>query len=111
MQAHLISKKKDFMQIQIDGDTSTLLIPLRNELLSDNAVSLANYNIRHPELDLPIFNIKVNSGKPQNALKKGCKSLSKQCRDFLAEFERQAEEVYDESARIPRPPQTFNKML
>ena len=90
MKVNLISKEKDFMQVQMDGDTDTLLIPLRNELLSDNAVSFANYNIRHPKLDLPVFNIKVKSGKPQNALKKGCKSLSKQYRDLLTNFEKQS---------------------
>ena len=90
MQVNLISKKKDFINIQIEGETDSILIPLRNELLSDNAVEYANYNSRHPKLDLPVFNIKVKSGKPQNALKKGCKSLSKQYRDILDAFERQS---------------------
>ncbi|MCK5772575.1 MAG: DNA-directed RNA polymerase subunit L [Thermoplasmata archaeon] len=90
MQVILIEKGKNSMKMQIEGEGETMLIPLRNQLIKDSAVDFANYNIRHPKLDIPIFNFVVNSGKPQNALKKASKALSNQYKDMLKQIKKQS---------------------
>ena len=90
MQVILLEKGKNSMKMQIEGEGETMLVPLRNQLITDSAVNFANYNIRHPKLDIPIFNFVVNSGKPQNALKKASKALSNQYKDMLKQFQKQS---------------------
>lgn len=90
MQIILNKKEKSYMEFEFDEESETLLIPLRNQLLFDNTVEYANYNINHPTLDRPQFYLKVKSGKPQNALKKSAKALSNKYRDMLQQFQRQS---------------------
>jgi len=89
MKVLINSKEKDYMEFQIEGESETILIPLRNQLICDDSVEFVNYNIRHPKLDTPTFYVKVSSGKPQNALKKATKALSNQFRDMLTEIQKQ----------------------
>lgn len=90
MQVELINKEKDSLELKIHEEGETLLIPLKNQLLSDEAVDYSNYNIRHPKLDTQIFYLKVRSGKPQNALKKAAKALSNTYKEMLGQFSRQS---------------------
>lgn len=90
MNVELLEKQKDGMELQIFDEGETILIPLKNQLLSDDAVDFANYNVRHPKLDTPVFYFKVGSGKPQNALKKASKALSNTYKDMLTQFEKQS---------------------
>lgn len=90
MKVELISKEKDSMELKIHDEGETLLIPLKNQLLFDNAVEFANYNVRHPKLDVPPFYFKVASGKPQNAIKKACKALSNNFKEMQTQFDKQS---------------------
>lgn len=90
MQVELIKKEKDSMELKVHEEGETILIPLKNQLLEDKAVSYANYNVRHPKLDIPPFYFEVNSGKPQNALKKACKALSNNYKEMLEQFTKQS---------------------
>jgi DNA-directed RNA polymerase subunit L len=67
-----------------------MFIPLKNQLLSDGAIEYANYNVRHPKLDTPVFYLQVRSGKPQNAFKKAAKALSNTYKDMLVQFNKQS---------------------
>jgi DNA-directed RNA polymerase subunit L len=49
-------------------------------------VEEVKYHRKHPQIDLPIIYVKVTKGKPQNALKKAAKALSKEYRDALEEL-------------------------
>jgi DNA-directed RNA polymerase subunit L len=88
MKVNLIKKDKDYIEFQLEGASETMLIPLRNQLLTDESVEFANYNIRHPRLDTPIFYVGVSSGKPQNAMKKATKSLSNQFKEMLTQIQK-----------------------
>jgi DNA-directed RNA polymerase subunit L len=88
MKVNLIKKDKDYIEFQLEGASETMLIPLRNQLLTDESVEFANYNIRHPRLDTPIFYVRVSSGKPQNAMKKATKSLSNQFKEMLTQIQK-----------------------
>lgn len=88
MKVNLLKKDKDYMEFQLEGASETMLIPLRNQLLADDSVEFANYNVRHPRLDTPVFYVKVSSGKPQNAMKKATKSLSNQFKEMLTQIQK-----------------------
>ncbi|HHD16887.1 MAG TPA: DNA-directed RNA polymerase subunit L [Euryarchaeota archaeon] len=90
MKLELISKEKNSMELKIHDEGESLLIPLKNQLLSDEVVEYANYNVRHPKLDTPPFYFKVRSGKPQNALKKACRALSNTYKEMLVQFQKQS---------------------
>ncbi len=90
MQVDLVSKEKDSMELKFLEEGETLLIPLKNQLLEDTAVAYANYNIKHPQLDIPPFYFKVRTGKPQNALKKACKALSNTFKEMNGQFTKQS---------------------
>lgn len=88
MKVNILKKDKDYMEFQLEGASETLLIPLRNQLLTDDSIDFANYNIRHPRLDTPVFYVRVSSGKPQNAMKKATKSLSNQFKEMLTQIQK-----------------------
>jgi len=90
MQVELLTKEKDSMELKIHDEGETLLIPLKNQLLSDKAVEFANYNVRHPKLDVAPFHFKVSSGKPQNAIKKACKALSNNFKEMQTQLAKQS---------------------
>jgi DNA-directed RNA polymerase subunit L len=90
MQVDLLKKEKDTLELKISGEGETMLIPLKNQLLSDDATEYANYNVRHPQLDTPVFYLQVRSGKPQNAFKKAAKALSNTYKDMLTQFNKQS---------------------
>jgi len=86
----LLQKGKDTLELKIKVEGETLLVPLKNQLLSDEAIEFANYNVRHPKLDTPVLYLKVRSGKPQNAFKKASKALSNTYKEMLGQFNRQS---------------------
>ena len=90
MQVELLKKEKDVFELEILGEGETMFIPLKNQLLSDNAIRYANYNVKHPQLDNPVFYLEVKSGKPQNAFKKAAKALSNSYKEMLSQFKKQS---------------------
>ncbi len=83
MRLKLIEKGKDFMEVEISEPDDTLIQPFIHQLLKMAEVEEVKYHREHPQIDLPRIYVRVNKGKPQNALKKAAKALSKQYRDAL----------------------------
>ena len=83
MKAKLIDKGKDYIHIEISEPDNTLIQPFVHQLLEMEEVEEVKYHKVHPEMDLPQIYVRVNKGKPQNALKKALKALSKEYRDAL----------------------------
>ena len=84
MKAKLIDKGKDFIHIEISEPDDTIIQPFVHQLLKMEEVEEVKYHKVHPEMDLPEIYVRVKNGKkPQNALKKALKALSKEYRDAL----------------------------
>ena len=83
MKAKLIEKGKDFIHIEISEPNDTVIQPFVHQLLKMDEVEEVKYHKVHPDMDLPEIYVKVKKGKPQNALKKALKALSKEYRDAL----------------------------
>ncbi|MCL4341163.1 MAG: DNA-directed RNA polymerase subunit L [Candidatus Thermoplasmatota archaeon] len=73
----VLEKEKDSITLEMMNYDNTLLRPLMDEILKDEQVKEARYFIKHPIIDNPKIFIKVKSGKPQAALKRSVKRLSK----------------------------------
>lgn len=76
-QFRVVSKEKNSIVFEMLNYDNTLLRPLVEELLSDEQVEESRYYIKHPVIDNPQIYIKVKTGKPQAALKRSLKKLSK----------------------------------
>lgn len=73
----VISKEKDSITLEMLNYDNTILRPLIDEILRDDQVEEARYFIKHPVIDTPKIFVKVKSGKPQAAVKRSIKRLSK----------------------------------
>ncbi len=73
----VLNKDKDSITIEMLNYDNTILRPLVDELLHDEQVQEARYYIKHPRIDNPQIYVKVNTGKPQAAVKRSIKRLSK----------------------------------
>lgn len=76
-QFRVVSKEKNSIVFEMVNYDNTLLRPLVEELLRDEQVEESRYYIKHPVIDNPQIFIKVKTGKPQAALKRSLKKLSK----------------------------------
>ena len=81
MELTMIDKSKDSITIGIKDPDMTLITPLLNELLRDEAVVDVKYTDRHPDLENPALTVAVSSGKPQTALKRASKAISNQYKE------------------------------
>jgi DNA-directed RNA polymerase subunit L len=78
MQFIVLEKSKDSLSLQIEHPDDTLIYPLLNQLLKDEDVSDAKYNVGHPMLDKPVLLIRTRKGKPHTALKHAAEALSRE---------------------------------
>lgn len=88
MELKLLNKTKDTIEIEIAGEDETLLYPLQQRLVQDESVEYATYIMGHPLLDQPKLVVKVQEGKPQNALKRAAKALANENKEFLTLFKK-----------------------
>lgn len=75
MELRKLTHDKEVLELEVVGEGETLLHPLREKLLEDKKVVMATFIIGHPELENPKLYLKVNKGKPEDALKRALDSL------------------------------------
>lgn len=85
----VLEKGKDSITLEMMHYDNTLLRPLMDEILRDEQVKEARYFIKHPIIDNPKIFIKVKSGKPQAALKRSIKRLSKVYETMQADLQKE----------------------
>jgi DNA-directed RNA polymerase subunit L len=73
----VVSKEKNSITMEMINYDNTILRPLADELIRDDQVEEARYYIKHPIIDNPKIYVKVKTGKPQAAVKRSIKKLSK----------------------------------
>lgn len=88
MEINTIVKEKDTLEIEIVGADETLLAPLVNLLLADDAVAEARYTISHMHRDIPRLLVRMREGKPQTAIKRAVKAMSSQCEAAKKTFDK-----------------------
>lgn len=73
----VLNKEKNTITLEMLNYDNTILRPLIDEILKDEQVEEARYYIKHPIIDNPEIFVRVKTGKPQAAVKRSIKRLSK----------------------------------
>ena len=76
-QLRVINKEKNSITLEMLNYDNTILRPLIDEILKDEQVEETRYYIKHPIIDNPEIFIRVKTGKPQAAVKRSIRRLSK----------------------------------
>lgn len=83
MELKTIKKTAKELEIEITGETETLLNPITEVLLEYDDVDYASYHSDHPESNKRRLYIRVNKGKPEDMLKKAVKQLEAEIKTFV----------------------------
>ena len=90
---HVVNKDKDSITVEMLNYDNTILRPFMDELLHDEQVEEARYYIKHPRIDNPQIFVKVNNGKPQAAVKRSIKRLSKVFENMEADLKKETKKT------------------
>ncbi len=82
MELKKIKKTAKELEIEITGETETILNPITEVLLQNKDVEYASYMTDHPESNKRRLYIRVKNGKPEDALKKAVKYLEDEVKTF-----------------------------
>ena len=85
----IMSKEKDSIKLEMLNYDNTLLRPLAEEILKDDKVETVHYYIKHPDIDNPEIYVKVNSGKPQAAIKRTIRRLNRLYETMYSDLEKE----------------------
>lgn len=87
MELKTIKKSAKELELEITGETETLLNPITEVLLEFNDVDYASYLSDHPESNKRRLYIRVKKGNPVDILKKAVKQLEDEIKTFSKSFE------------------------
>jgi DNA-directed RNA polymerase subunit L len=89
MELRAVTLNDKEMEIEVLGENETFLNPIKQRLLADKEVEIAEYVIEHPFLSIPKIYFRTKAGaKPTAVLKRAIKALLKDYKDFEDSFQR-----------------------
>lgn len=86
MELKTLKKTSKELELEIIGETETLLNPITEVLLENDDVDYASYMADHPEQKKRRLYIRVKNGKPEEVLKKAVKQLENEIKTFSKNF-------------------------
>ena len=86
MDLKTIKKTAKELELEITGETETMLNPIAEVLLEYDDVDYASYMSDHPESKKRRLYIRVKKGKPEEILKKAVKQLEDEIKTFSKNF-------------------------
>ena len=91
MEVKIIRKTDTEIEMEIRGESHTLMNALKAALIEDKAVKTATYTIEFPGVSEPILFVKTDKTEdPIDAIKKASSVLKGQCEDFIKLFSKKA---------------------
>ena len=87
MEMKKIKKTAKELEVEIIGESETLLNPITEVLLQNKDVEYATYMTDHPESNKRTLYIRVKKGKPEEILLKAVKELETEIKTFTKDFE------------------------
>ncbi len=87
MEVKMIKKSSKELELEITGETETILNPITEVLLNYKEVDYASYMSDHPESNKKHLYIRVTNGNPVDILKKAVKYLQAEIKSFNKDFE------------------------
>ena len=83
MKLNVVRLTDNELEIEVLGENETFLNPVKQKLLQDKDVDIAEYVIEHPFLSIPRVYFRTKGAtKPQVVLKRTIKALLKDYKDF-----------------------------
>lgn len=85
MELKVLEESKNKIVFELPGQTHTFCNILKNELRFVKGVAVATYQIDHPLIGIPLFNLETKDIEPRKALKEALKNLKKKAEEFKKE--------------------------
>ncbi len=82
MEIEVIKNEKQYLEIAIKGDETSIANALKELLLEDKKVEFAAYRMDHPQVASPVLMVRVKEGNALSTLKAAVKKLKKHATDF-----------------------------
>ncbi|MCQ1536062.1 DNA-directed RNA polymerase subunit L [Methanosarcina sp. KYL-1] len=86
MELNILSKTENELEVELKGETHTLLNMLRDLLIKDERVEIAFYDMKHVSISDPILYIKTDGSDPIQVLRDAASILVAQCVEFSDVF-------------------------
>ena len=86
MELNILSKTENELEVELKGETHTLLNMLKELLIKDERVEIAFYDIKHVSISDPILYIKTDGTNPIEVLKDTASRIIAQCDEFTDVF-------------------------
>lgn len=86
MELNILSKTDNELEVELKGETHTLLNMLKDLLIRDERVEIAFYDIKHVSISDPILYIKTYGANPITVLKDNASIIIAQCDEFTDVF-------------------------
>ncbi|MDI9395773.1 MAG: DNA-directed RNA polymerase subunit L [Euryarchaeota archaeon] len=90
MELNILNKTNNELEVEIRGETHTLLNLLKSLLIEDERVEAAFYDMKYVSISEPILYIKTNGVDPILVLKDAAESVVSQCDEFIDVFSKAA---------------------
>lgn len=88
MEIKIIKDRAKELELEIIGEDSTILNPIKEKLLERENVVYAEYSIEHPILSNPKLYIKTKNANSKDELKAVLKELQKEFKSFREQIEK-----------------------
>jgi len=89
MDIRVLSKRENELELRIAGETHSLMNLLKVELLNDEQIDVATYDIKHTTIGDPVLFVRTVSGRdPIDAVIEASQRIDALCEDFKEAFER-----------------------
>jgi len=86
MELNIINKTNNELEVELRGETHTLLNLLKDLLIKDERVEAAFYDMKHVSISDPILYIKTDGTDPIMILKETAAIIVAQCDEFIEVF-------------------------
>jgi DNA-directed RNA polymerase subunit L len=86
MNLKILNKTDNELEMEIVGETHTLLNLLKTILLEDDAVEIATYDIKYLGISEPIMYVRTNGKDPVQAVRSALQTMAAICDEFKSVF-------------------------
>jgi len=90
MNLKILNKTDTELEMEIAGETHTMLNLLKTVLLEDDAVEIATYDIKHLGISEPIMYVRTIDKDPLQAVRSALGTMIAMCDEFKSVFLDQA---------------------
>jgi len=90
MNLKILNKTDTELEMELVGETHTLLNLLKSTLLEDDAVEIASYDIRYLGISEPIMYVRTSGVDPIQAVRSALAKVTAMCDEFKGVFLEQA---------------------